>query len=242
MAIIPQAENGSIIPVTLSQVTLTVDPVKGYAVVLDLVTMQQSLTVTSGIGLNFDGSGSMYSSDPLRLRVTAGKHFLRQLRISKPSSMASVAEFGVDAGDSYYFHLCLDFITVSDTEELFPAIDSLTESGSTPLYTSLRRTLEHIDSTLSAAQYARCVLSFIVGRDNDNYPEDSLGPFTALANAKNTRVFAVGLDYGVVTEGLQRLTTSTVGVYAWADSAPVVFNIPAPKRRSAALRDYPRAW
>jgi len=219
MAIIPQSSSGAFVPVTAGQVAFTVDSAKGYAIVVDQVTTQQPMTGTLGVGMNFDGSGSMSGSDPSRLRVTAGKDFLRRLRASKPSSLAFVAEFGVAAGDDYYFHLWRDFTSVGDTAALFPAIDSLSESGATPLYTSLRRTLEHTDSTLSASQYARCILSFTDGGDNDSYPQDTLGAIIALANAKHIPVYVVGLGDAVVTQDLVRLASSTGGVYAWADSA-----------------------
>lgn len=219
MAIIAQTSNGTMIPLNANQIIFAVDSTKGYSIVVDQATTQQPATGPLGVGMNFDGSGSMSSSDPSRLRVSAGKDFLRRLQVSKPSSKASVAEFGVAGGDDYYFHLWCDFTSVGDTVSLFPAIDSLSESGATPLYTSLRRTLEHTDSTLSASQYARCLLSFTDGGDNDSYTQDSLGAVIALANAKSIPVFVVGLGDAVETENLQRLASATGGVYAWADSA-----------------------
>lgn len=219
MAIVPQNTSGNTIPVNNTQVTFTVDSAKAYAVVVDQVTMRQPASGPLGVCMNFDGSGSMSSSDPSRLRVTAGKQFLRQLLAAKPTSQAAVSEFGVGSGDEYYFHLWHEFALVSDTAALFSVIDSLTEYGSTPLYTSLRRSLEHTDSTLSASQYARCVLSFSDGGDNDSYAEDTLGAIISLANAKSIPIYAVGLGDGVVTEDLQRLASQTGGIYAWADSA-----------------------
>ena len=196
-----------------------------YTITIVSVTFVSPSADKIAVGLLLDSSGSMSSNDPLNLRVSSSKTFIKKLLGDKSTHMASVADFSAGSGDEYYFRLLQEYVNVSDTVNLFAGLDSVTEAGLTPLYTAVHRDLDHTDSVVSASQYSRALLALTDGIDNDSYAEDTLGAVISVSQQKDIPVYVVGLGTGVNEIDLQRLANETSGVYAHASSADALDRI-----------------
>jgi len=198
----------------------SVVPAGTYAVTVEGVDFFEPSADKIAVGLLLDSSGSMDSSDPGYLRVSASKTFIDLLAANNLDNMASVADFGSSAPDSaYYFRLLQEYVEVTNTTDLFAALDSVMAYGSTPLYSGVHRDLDYTDGAVAAASYSRALVVLTDGQENDSYPEDSLESAIALANLVNIPVYTVGLGSGVDAADLTRLAQETGGIYVFADSA-----------------------
>jgi hypothetical protein len=188
-----------------------------YTPVVEVISQRIPTLSQIAVQVVFDGSGSMSGSDPTYVRREAGRIFIRKLARRNLAHRVAVSEFAGNTGD-YYFNLWRDFTAVSDSLPLFSAFDSLDNDGLTPLLTATRRGIQHIDSTVSAAQFNRTVISFTDGWENDSEPQDSLGAVAALAQARGIPVFVVGLG-AVDVASMIRLASYSGGVFAQASVA-----------------------
>ena len=217
LAVIAIAENGDVINFSTQSASFTVDSVSngsGYKinpVNVNFMTPQKSKV---SVGILLDASGSMSWNDPYEKRKDASKELIRRLRNDNTAHLSAVADFA-----DYYFNLLQDYTQVSDTQNLFTAIDSVGASGSTALYSGVRVFIEHTDTTVSSADYSRNILALTDGRDNSSAFEDSLGAVIDISKTKGIPVFVIGLGSDVATDSLQRLANETGGIYANADSA-----------------------
>jgi len=91
-----------------------------------------------GLAMLFDGSGSMSSSDPNWLRKDAATKMIDYLASDRPNSMVGIFDFAVGYDTAYYFRVLQDFVEVGTNKTLLiAALDSLSNSGSTPLYDAM---------------------------------------------------------------------------------------------------------
>jgi len=175
----------------------------------------------------FDGSGSIIASDPYNQRRIAAKNYMSILAAKNPKNKVAIAEFGRNdsLGYNYYFNLWCDFTSVSNTALLYPFIDSLSSYGSTPLYSSIRRGIEHTDSLISASQYIRSVIVFTDGEDNNSSAADSVGSVLNFSLSKAIPIFIVALgDYSSL-DIMRNLSWSSGGLFIPVDSANVLSSV-----------------
>ncbi len=223
LSLIGETESGKSLQLSAGQVSIVIDSVSSGAKTGITITNILNTSATSGLPLAaqliMDGSGSMSSNDEDGFRKIAGKSFVNFLNANSASSKVAIAEFSPGDGEAYFFNLWADFTPVSTPSKINPFFDSLSESGSTPLFTSIRRGLEHTDSVISQATYQRVVIAFTDGGDNDSYERDSVGALIALSQTKKIPVSAVGMGSSIDAADLFRLAWSTGGIYGKADSA-----------------------
>jgi len=189
----------------------------GYTATIMNVARRVPTLSQIAVQIVMDGSGSMAGSDPDYVRRAAGNLFVSKLKKRNPNNMVAVAEFSDSTGD-YYFDQHRDFTAVSDSASIAAAFNVLGANGSTPLYTSIRRGIQHTDSAVSAASYNRSVIAFTDGWENDSYPSDTAnGGFNVytLAQTKGIPVFIVGLG-AVDVPSMIRLAGYSGGVFAQA--------------------------
>lgn len=226
LSVIPLTDDGIVIELeNPSQVSFTEDSVAKVTYnisVLDIDFVAPSADKVA-VGLLLDSSGSMSWNDPSDLRISASKGFIRKLLDNNTANRASVADFG--ASSNYYFRLLQAYTNVGDTVSLFSALDSVTASGGTPLYTGIHNDLEYTDTTVSASQFDRVLLALTDGMDNASHPEDTLGAIINISNQKDIPVYVIGLGSSVNVYDLKRLANNTGGVYAHADSAGALTKI-----------------
>jgi hypothetical protein len=233
MSIITMDTNNSGIKLTNSNVCFFIDSAKTSSGAKTFYSMKasgvvNSPSVSSGLiatQMIFDGSGSIYSSDPSNLRKSAGKTFITKLAENNPTNKVAIAEFGVSAdttsidSTTFYFDLLCNFTSASNTSRLFPFLDVLTESGSTPLYTSIIKGIQHTDSIVPTAKYARSLVVFTDGMDNASQSGDTLSHVIQVAKSKGMTVSIVGLGSDVALDDMQKLAWSTGGVFIPVESA-----------------------
>lgn len=176
----------------------------------------------------FDGSESIAWNDKYGIRISSAIDFSRLLFRANPENRVAVAEFTSTTyflwDTDKYFHLWIDFVSSRDTNDLFDAIYSLSDSGGTPLYTSIRRGIEHADSALSDSIYSRAVLAFTDGEDNQSLLKDTPASIIAKSRKENIPVYMVSLqDSGYVADSsiqhMKNIAIQTGGVYCLADTA-----------------------
>jgi len=175
----------------------------------------------------FDGSGSIIASDPYNQRRVAAKNYISILAAKNTKNKVAIAEFGRNdsLGYNYYFNLWCDFTNVANTALLYPFIDSLSSYGSTPLYSSIRRGLEHTDSIMPAARYLRSVIVFTDGEDNNSAATDTIGSILNLSLSKAIPIFIVALgDYSSL-DIMRNLSWSSGGLFIPVDSANVLSSV-----------------
>ena len=222
LSVVPQNSSGTAIQLSNTNITFTIDSTSTHSTSYILTTYLTTNNVASGkpiaSQLVFDGSSSMITTDPQNLIGPAGKSFINILKADNTTNKVAIAEFGNSSYD-YYFHLWRNFTALTSTTYLFSSFDSLSKTGSTPLYTSIRRGLEHTDSAITAAQYNRSVVAFTDGGDNASYTQDSLRGIINVALAKHIPVSVIGLGNTVEYAYLQQLASATGGVFAPVDSS-----------------------
>jgi len=238
LSIVPLDAGGTAIMLDAGDVVFHIDSVSSHYTGYTLTTYQITNSASTGTKplaaqLIFDGSGSMSSSDYYNQRQPAAKTFINILAADNAKNKVAIAEFG-SSYYNYYFHLWRNFTVATNTTALFPCLDSLTEDGSTPLYTSIRRGLEHTDSAVSASSYARAIIAFTDGGDNDSYyydntlgytVYDSLTTVIRMAKTKKIPVSVIGLGNTVEYAYMQQLASATGGVFAPVDSANALSSV-----------------
>jgi hypothetical protein len=239
LSIIPMDTSNSGIKLTGSNVCFYIDSARTSSGAKTTYTMKttgvvNSPSVPGGLiasQMIFDGSGSIASSDPRSLRKSAGKAFISVLAANNPLNKVAIAEFG-NSLDSlnpdtslFNFHLWCNFTSASNTAKLFPYLDSLSASSNTPLYTSVIRGIQHTDSIVPAAKYARSLIVFTDGMDNSSLPSDTLSHVIEVAKSKGMPITIVGLGGDVSLDTMQKLAWTTGGIFVPVDSASALTNV-----------------
>lgn len=189
----------------------------GYTVSVSDVAFVGPLSGNQAVGMLFDGGSAMATNDPGRSRVSAAEQFIRALGKENPGNSVSVADFGVGTDSAYYLRLLQNYVSAGDTLSLFPALDSLTAVGQTPLYTSLIRYLDYTDAAAPASKFTRSLLVLTDSRDTTSLPGDNLAAVIASATAKTISINIIGLGPGVDNDSLGRLAGATHGFYLHAN-------------------------
>jgi hypothetical protein len=168
--------------------------------------------------LLFDSSGSNSSTDPDRMRVSAGKEFVK--RMSNGTTF-SVMDFGVnDDWFSTVISSCfdksrflLDFTT--DKAAVQAAIDRVTASGGTPLYGALGDAVELVEGISKQGATNADVVLFTDGQAGD-YSADASRSIISRAKAVHARLHSIALSSekadAVDIRHLQHLSNETGGV------------------------------
>ncbi len=168
--------------------------------------------------LLFDSSGSNGSTDPDRMRVSAGKEFVK--RMSSGTTFA-VMDFGVN--DDWFSNVVsscfdksrflLDFTT--DKAAVQAAIDRVTASGGTPLYGALGDAVELVEGISKQGATNADVVLFTDGQAGD-YSADTSRSIISRAKAVHARLHSIALSSekadAVDIRHLQHLSNETGGV------------------------------
>ncbi len=167
------------------------------------------------IAVDLDSSGSMSSTDPSRLRVTAAKSYVDLILQANTKSQLSVYDFA--AGNTTGFtdtRLLQDY--TADKTLLATGIDKCNDSGSsTPMYDSIYELLEAVNAGVKTSAYQRAIMLLSDGGDNDSTHTQAETYALATKYAIPINTVALGYDSDVLKE----LAANTNGVYAKAESA-----------------------
>ena len=164
-----------------------------YGVVTTDVHPVDGITrVSPGLPLVFDSSGSMADSDPERLRVDAGKHFVSRMW---NEDKAAVFDFGLGCSQGFEATRLLQTFTSNKTA-LTVAMDRLGEGLGTPMYTSLLEVVEYCERIGVGDCQRRVILLLGDGMPQVDDREEAVDAIIDTG----TRVIAVGLgpasEYG----------------------------------------------
>jgi Ca-activated chloride channel homolog len=181
----------------------TVNPTK-----VDIV--QAKANQASTLVIDFDSSSSMRSTDPKRLRVTAGKSLVATL---DSSDQAAILDFGVGVTTGLKESRLLQDFT-SDKALLEAAIDKVVSSGNTPLYESLLDALGILKAKASIQNPAIVVLT-----DGAANGGESVQTVIDAAKAQQVPIFTIGLGNTVNFRELPNLAQQTGGTFAAANDA-----------------------
>ena len=166
------------------------------------------------MAIDLDSSGSMSSTDPSRLRVTAAKDYVDLILKNNAKSQLAIYDFG--SGNTTGFtktRLLQDY--TSDKTLLAAGIDKCTDEGITPLYESIYELLEDINVKVKASSYQRAIMLLSDGGDNDSTHTDA--QTYALATKYGIPINTVALGYD--SDVLKELSNNTNGVYGMAASS-----------------------
>ncbi|MDI6701055.1 MAG: vWA domain-containing protein [bacterium] len=174
-----------------------------------------------GLAMLFDGSGSMSSSDPNWLRKDAASKMIDYLASDRPNSMVGIFDFAVGYDTLYYFRTLQDFVQVGSNKTLLiSALDSLANSGSTPLYDAMVLGCRKLEKDINSSDYNRILMTLTDGGDNDSYLLNSTAQ-SVLSEAKNSDVTLINIAFGdyAYTPDLLMLSDSTGGIFVKAQTA-----------------------
>lgn len=174
-----------------------------------------------GLAMLFDGSGSMSSSDPNWLRKDAATKMIDYLSSDRPNSLVGVFDFAVGYDTLYYFRTLQDFVEVGSNKTLLiSALDSLANSGLTPLYDAMVLGCRKLERDINSSEYNRVLMTLTDGGDNDSYLLNSTAQ-SVLAEAKAKDVTLINIAFGdyAYTPDLMMLSDSTGGIFVKAQEA-----------------------
>lgn len=174
-----------------------------------------------GLAMLFDGSGSMSSSDPNWLRKDAATKMIDYLASDRPNSMVGIFDFAVGYDTAYYFRVLQDFVEVGTNKTLLiAALDSLSNSGSTPLYDAMVLGCRKLERDIDDSEYNRVLMTLTDGGDNDSYYLNSTAQ-SVLSEAKDKNVTLINIAFGdyAYTPDLLMLADSTGGIFVKAQTA-----------------------
>lgn len=155
-----------------------------------------------------DDSGSMRFSDPDRLRASAAQLFWTDILAARSSSVVALLDFG--RGDSQptagFTRTVLRAGFTSAVETLDAALDQIqaVPGGNTPLYSSASEVIAWMDTTTPNG-LQRTLVVITDGEPSDDQSADSL---FAIAEARQVRIFAVGV--GAAAENEPATTAATL--------------------------------
>lgn len=140
--------------------------------------------------VNIDGSGSMTSTDPERLRVAGAQAFVDQLETSGDDYEVALTTYG---GFSPEFDLSstrmlLDFS--NDAAALRDSTELVRASGGTPTYESLAELLVYSENERPAANFQKAIVLLSDGSPNSVALRDSV---CSDAQRKESPIYSIGL-------------------------------------------------
>lgn len=187
------------------------DPVTGVDIsIVSSEYTQQDYQGNYSVGMLFDQSASISTTDPNDARVVAGKAFVDLM--DKNDEMA-LAQFPGSTSGS--FSLLSNF--TNDRQSLKSLIDGFigTVGGNTPLYSGMYSMIDHIGANASNNDN-QALVAFTDGADNAS----SVSPSSVIARAqaKNVVVFTIGLNLSNYVD-LQHIALETGGAVMQADDA-----------------------
>jgi hypothetical protein len=209
-----------------SSVQITVDsttPSGSYQVAVSGVSFANPAGGQSALGLLFGSDQGMATNDPNRDRISATIQLIRSIAASSSNSRLAIADFGAGVDTAYYFRLLQRFTPVTDTPDLFSALDSLTAVGQSPLYTSILRYLSYMDTAAPSAAFVRRLVVLTDANDTTSAPGDNLSAVVASANAKSIPIYLVGLGPNVDGDSLGKLASAAHGFYIHASDLGQAF-------------------
>lgn len=210
----------------LTSGTITDPSVTITSVTANGVTSQQSFSatakvcgqITAKLGdiravLTLDATGSMGSSDPMKLRADAAKQFVSRM---DSSDQAAVASFDTSTpASSGFLAIKLWQSFTGDKAALNTAVDSATKAlGATNLWDALK---DSVDLTSTASAGNKLVVGLTDGFDNSSSktPADVI----SAAQASKVTVFTVGLGSSVNSTDLIKIASQTGGAFAQVTDA-----------------------
>ncbi len=180
-----------------------------------------------GLAMLFDGSGSMSSSDPNWLRKDAAIKMIEYLETERANSMVGIFDFAVGYDTAYYFRVLQDFVKVGTNKNaLISALDSLQNSGATPLYDAMALGCRKLEKDIDNSVYKRVLMTLTDGGDNDSYLLNSTAR-SVLSEAKSRDVSLINIAFGeyAYTPDLMMLADSTDGIFVKAQEAKDLENL-----------------
>lgn len=187
-------------------------PVSGLTISIDNSDfVQQDYLGNYSVGLLFDQSGSINSTDLLDARVDAGKAFVDLM--SKKDEMA-LAQFS-GTGNEDQYQLLSSF--TNDKKDLQTLIDNFSGNaiGGTPLYSSMYEMIPYINQNAGNGSN-QALVAFTDGANTSN----SINPADVIAIAlkEDIKVFTIGLNLSEY-DALQSISLATGGAVMQADDA-----------------------
>ena len=181
--------------------TVTIeDPASGAALVaksdgaLNGTVTLERLNEASGnplaVVVNIDGSGSMASTDPERLRVEGAKAFVDQLDTSGDNYEVAMATYSGSSPDLGLeeTRMLLDFS--NDAAALRDSAELVRASGGTPTYESLAELLVYSEDQRPAASFQKAIVLLSDGSPNSIALRDSV---CSDAQRKESPIYSIGL-------------------------------------------------
>lgn len=182
-----------------------------------------------------DGSGSMYSSDPERIRVEAAGQMATELANCGPDWRMALMEFGAGS-DSGFTETAVRVDYTSDPDAIAEGAAGLSESGYTPLWDSLSEVLADLDGDAKQAFESGAGRGLVVLSDGEDLDSSTtLEEVVDQAQDLGISVHVVGLgEASDLAEGggnqqaiadLRYLASKTGGYFAAvsaADELPAV--------------------
>jgi hypothetical protein len=184
-----------------------------YTVSVSSVGFSDPISGKQALGILFDGGRAMATGDPSRDRVYEARQLIRAVAGANPADEIAIADLGVGADADYYLRILSGFLPATETLALFAATDPVTDTGRTPLYTSLVRYLAYADTAAPSSEFSRKLLVFAAGRDSTSLPGDNLAAVIASANAKSIPLNVIGIGSEVDDDSLGKLASATHGYY-----------------------------
>ena len=218
LAAVPLGLDKSVVPLSgSSSVSIVIDSTlpagQQYAVSVSGVEFSDPISGKQALGILFDGGTAMATGDPSRSRVYEARQFISTIAGANPADEVAIADLGVGADADYYLRILSGYLPATETLALFAATDPVTDTGRTPLYTSLVRYLAYTDTSALASEFSRKLVVFAAGRDSTSLPEDNLAAVIASANAKSIPVNVIGIGSAVDDDSLGKLAAATHGFY-----------------------------
>lgn len=155
------------------------------------------------LALTFDASGSMFSQDPNRLSIAAGKEIVARLRPA--SDRAAVLTFSSS--------VTVRQELTSDLEALAAAIDGIAFGGNTALYQAVLASVDLLD------EGGRANTAVVLLADGGNNVSGTLQQAVDRATSAGVPIFAVGLGSSTGLINLEDIATGTGGFYRHVSDA-----------------------
>ena len=176
---------------------------------LTIVVNGSSSTTTTAADVVFaiDSSGSMYSSDPSNLRLTAANSFIDKMNASSDQAGAVDWDYSVEGTQA----LTNNFAQVKTF------ISSIDASGGTNLDAGLSGAIGLLDTGGKVG--ASHVIVFLTDGGGSYTPSGSAGSYADVASSKGYVIYSVGLGSYVDTTPLTDMATATGGQYYYAADA-----------------------
>jgi hypothetical protein len=159
---------------------------------------------TLAVALDIDGSGSMVTTDPSRLRVSGAKRFFDVLQASGRNFTSAVFAYRGTPRSPFLNTELLQAFTNNITN-LKTATDRVRQDSDTPTYESLLEVLAYTDTARSATSFDRKIVLLSDGQPNSLALRDQM---CQTAKQKGILIFTIGLGPASDIDSLRRVTTA----------------------------------